>query len=188
MSIIVVDLLWMPYNTFLALIPIFLGKTMAREKRMFLKLVYGLLWLVFIPNTLYILTDIIHLFEDLIKASTVELVILIFIYTLLMIISVITFVLAFIPFERVLMQLKISKKDRTSLIIIINFIIAFGVVLGRVQRLNSWDVFINLPAVVKSAVHTLTAIELLIFTVLFGFLGNFLYFVFRRMKISRKYL
>lgn len=189
MPLLVQNLLWMTYNSVLAYIPVALGRHMVKEKKTIQRLLYGIIWLLFIPNTIYMFTDIIHLFEDLaVITSPLELVLDIFLYILLMVISVLTFIFALAPFERVLMQVKIKSRERVSIIILLNFIIAFGVVLGRVQRLNSWDVFINLPAVIKNAIHTLTTIELLIFTLLFGLLGNCLYFAFRRMKASQKYI
>jgi uncharacterized membrane protein len=57
-------------------------------------------------------------------------------------------------------------------------------VLGRVERINSWQVFTDPMRVIDSAITVLTSLDLLIVLILFGLFCNFLYFLFRRRFLS----
>lgn len=178
------NLPWMAYNIILAIIPIFVGIRMEKEKKTLLKVLYGIGWLLFIPNSLYMVTDIIHLMKDwYIAASVVEQLLLLGEYTALMAISIVTFVLALCPFERVLKQKKIGKEQRNAIIFGLNFLIAFGIVLGRIHRLNSWDIVTNIEGIIKSSFETVTSSQMLVLTVFFGILGNCIYFFFKKTRL-----
>ena|SRR3989344_3399248 len=180
MDILLDDLIWMSYNILLAYIPIFLGLRMLQVKNTTIKLLLGFLWLLFIPNTIYMLTDIIHLFEDWpSNALLINLFVFIPLYTTLMIISILTFIAALLPFEKVLKQKKVPQPTRTIIIVLLNCLIAFGVVLGRIQRLNSWDVFLNPEGVITNTIHTLTTPSLLALTLLFAVICNVIYLFYR---------
>jgi uncharacterized membrane protein len=49
------------WNSFLSLIPIFCGWLMLKTRPKFLQVILALLWFFFLPNTLYILTDLRYL-------------------------------------------------------------------------------------------------------------------------------
>ncbi|HEX8965018.1 MAG TPA: DUF1361 domain-containing protein [Patescibacteria group bacterium] len=180
MGLILFNASWMIYNISLAVIGIFFGFLMLKVKPLFLKTIFGLIWLLFIPNSIYMLTDIIHLYRDLMKVTFFYQVLLTTEYFLLMIIAIITFILSLIFLELTLQQKKFRKyitgSTKSVLFFILNFVVAFGLVLGRMQRLNSWDIVTNLPNVYKNAIHVLTNFQLLMLTLFFGFLCNIVYF------------
>jgi uncharacterized membrane protein len=68
------------------------------------------------------------------------------------------------------------------LLITVNFFIGFGIVLGRVQRLNSWDIFIDAPKVMYASFQIVSSLELLLLVVFFSAVANALYFLFRKYR------
>ncbi|MFZ1527131.1 MAG: DUF1361 domain-containing protein [Ferruginibacter sp.] len=102
-------------------------------------------WLIFFPNALYIVTDLIHLGDE----SNVPLW---YDAILLFASSFIGIIMAFISLrkaERFLRRLFGPKK--TALVIpAILFISSYGVYLGRFERWNSWDVITDPAALAFS--------------------------------------
>src|SRR3990167_10856974 len=108
---------------------------MSKANSTFAKLWTGFLWLIFLPNTIYILTCLSHLFEDWPKGGNLFKLILIFQYALFAIFGIITFVISTYFFQR-LLEGKRKKGIKTTTIIaicILNFIVGFGVVLGVIR-------------------------------------------------------
>jgi uncharacterized membrane protein len=177
---------WMLYNIFLALIAVVLGYLTLQINNKFLKIILGVAWFLFLPNTIYIFTDLEHLIRQwyFIRHSLRTLLVLQ--YSIYEIIGVITFVLAFIPFEKLVNSTKLFKKNKTRAYIIFNFVIAFGLVLGRVERINSWEVITNPQNVVNSAIDVFKSLDLLGLTILFGLVCNFIYFLLRNPIVSYK--
>lgn len=173
----------MIYNISLAIIGVLFGYLMYKTQSIPFKVFFGIIWLLFIPNSIYMLTDIIHLYQDLMKATFFYQIILIFEYFLLMIIAVCSFILSLLPFEELLIQKSVKKYVtpymKLIIILLLNFVIAFGMVLGRIQRLNSWDIITNLPAVLQNIIHVLHSTNLLLLTMFFGILCNIVYFFYR---------
>jgi uncharacterized membrane protein len=174
---------WMAYNCFLALIAVGLGYLVLQVNAKFLKFVIGVFWFLFLPNTIYIFTDLEHLIRQWQFIGPSFRSLLVVEYIIFEIVGVATFLLAFFPFEKLVKSLKLSKKQKIRAFVIFNFVIAFGMVLGRVERINSWQVFTNLPAVIVSTFHVIFSINLIGLTVLFGLLCNFIYFLFRRKAL-----
>lgn len=170
----------MSHNISLAIIPVFLAFIMVRMKTGKLKLIIGITWLAFLPNTIYMLTDINHLLEQWNQVDIAYKSLLVFQYGLLMAISVITFIAAQYPFERILKQdLKFKKFLRTIVICVIDFFVAFGVILGGIERVNSWEILTN-PISVLESISTLFHSNPQIGLVLgFGGLFSIIYFSFR---------
>lgn len=179
MPIINYNVSWMIYNSCLALLAVGLGYLTVQVNGKFLKFFIGLLWLIFLPNTIYIFTDLEHLVRQWHEIQHSQLPFLILQYAVFEVVGVITFLFAFLPFEKIIRLVSFLKKNKTKSIIVFNFVIAFGMVLGRIERINSWEVFTNPLAVITSAVHVLLSFNLLGLTLLFGFVCNFIYFLFR---------
>jgi len=166
-------------NSVLALVAILFGWLMSKANSTFAKLWTGFLWLIFLPNTIYILTDISHLFEDWPKVGNLFKLILIFQYSLFAIFGIITFVISTYFFQR-LLEGKRKKGIKTTTIIaicILNFIVGFGVVLGGIRRTNSWYIFTNPSRVLEDTLNVIYSQELLILSLGIGILANFIYFL-----------
>ncbi|MGA7955222.1 MAG: DUF1361 domain-containing protein [Gloeobacterales cyanobacterium] len=133
---------WMAWNLFLALIPLGLSVWLFRRTRPHTVLwwIGALIFLAFLPNAPYILTDVIHLIEDVRRYSSAYLI------TLVVLPSYLFFF--FVGFEAYVFSLinlghYLSSQGWKRWILMTEFIVhglsALGIYLGRFQRFNSWD-------------------------------------------------
>src|SRR5579883_2701620 len=97
---ILFNLQWMGFNVFLAVIPVVFGWLMMQMKSKLLKVLYGTVWFMFLPNTIYLLTDIGHFFTDWHMIPLQYKGIFIVEYAILMVLGILTFILALSPVER----------------------------------------------------------------------------------------
>lgn len=134
-SIRYIFLLW---NLFLAWIPFQLSILLTKRKNITGLASYFLLagWLLFFPNGLYIITDLVHLEESNNEAPVWFDAILLFTS------SIVGLIMAFASLFKVefFLQRKISNAIVNRLIIGCLFVGSFGVYLGRFLRWNSWDI------------------------------------------------
>ncbi len=133
-------LLW---NLFLAWLPLvfawLLQNSLKKERWLGAKpFIYTVLWLGFLPNSFYLVSDLIHLH------STGEVSLL---YDAVLIFSFIFtgFVLGFTSLFIVQRQLhdKLKRRDTHAIMALVLLLCSFAVYLGRNFRLNSWDVLVN---------------------------------------------
>ena len=167
------------FNSFLALISVVFGWLMIKARKKFAKILYGFIWLIFLPNTIYILTDITHLFEDWPKVDNLLRAILIIQYTLFSIVGIITFTIAVYFFQK-LLDRKSKKKMKPSTFVsicILNFMVGFAVVLGGIQRTNSWHIFTDPIRVANDVLDVLSSKELLMLSLGIGVFANLVYFL-----------
>ena len=171
-------------NSLLALIPILFGWLMLKTRQTLLQVAFALMWFSFLPNTLYILTDLRYLPEQWTAMNHFGKMALALQYLIYELLGLSSFLLALYPMEKTLAlsHWREHKLLLPFLLITVNFFIGFGMVLGRVQRLNSWDIFIDAPKVMHASFHIVSSSELMLFVVLFGCFANALYFVFRKYR------
>ena len=140
-----IDFAYLIWNIFLALIPFIISsvflvfKDKIKDTRyLFLFILGSIIWLIFFPNTFYLVTDLIHLgeggfvpiwYDGLMLLSIAWLGIILGFYSLFQIEE-----LFLNKFNTI-----ISRITTTCLI----FLTSFGVYLGRFIRLNSWDLFLE---------------------------------------------
>ncbi|MFH1832991.1 MAG: DUF1361 domain-containing protein [Candidatus Levyibacteriota bacterium] len=184
MSIFVENALWMSFNIALALFAVLAGWIAMNSRQIIFKIIFGLLWLIFLPNTIYILTDIIHLIKQINLVSNFEVFLLIIQYLLFLTIGALTFIYGVYPLEGFLSYYIHKRLLRRTLIIILIFLISFGVILGRMHRLNSWDIIFNFQKLTADIFTTLTSLELIVLIILFGIIGNLIYFLLREKVFS----
>lgn len=184
---------WMLYNISLAVIPVFLGWWMLYVRNNLLKVILFAVWLSFVPNTIYIFTDIIHILKDAARVDSLfELFVISFQYVGLLTAGFITYILALYPADRLIrtvMQGKNKKhkkyeKSTLNVIIILNFLIGIGIVLGRVYRLNSWDILMEIEKVFVSALNLVTTPSMIALSLFFGIVANFVYFGFKKKIVN----
>ena len=129
--------IFLSWNIFLAWIPYILSNyfVVYKHKEKWKQLFLFATWLLFFPNALYIVTDLIHLEES----TSVPLW---FDAVLLFASSFIGLIMAFISLQKAEYYLKriFSRRTVCFIIPLILFAGSFGVYLGRFQRWNSWDV------------------------------------------------
>ena len=101
-------------------------------------LALSVLWLIFLPNTFYMVSDFIHL-QDTSASNAVYAAVLLtsFIYT--------GVTLGFSSLYLVHLQLKkrFSSRESAGWVAFVLFVCSVGVYFGRNLRWNSWDIFTN---------------------------------------------
>lgn len=129
--------LFLVWNLFLAVIPFAISTylvSLPKLNKLWLVLCFGL-WLLFLPNAPYIITDLLHL-----KISPTHLLWLdILVVMSFALNGLLLFYLSVIDMKSIL-QTFISKKKVNYLITAILFLTGFGVYLGRFLRYNSWEI------------------------------------------------
>ncbi len=184
MSVLLENMPMIGLNSFLALIPILFGWLMLKTRQTLLQVAFALMWFSFLPNTLYILTDLRYLPEQWTAMNHFGKMALALQYLIYELLGLSSFLLALYPMEKrlALSHWREHKVLLPFLLITVNFFIGFGMVLGRVQRINSWDIFIDAPKVIQASFDILSSVDLLLLVVFFGVFANALYFVFRKYR------
>ena len=145
-----VSFVFILWNIFLAFIPFVISSVLlfySKEKKLnkILFIAGFILWLLFIPNAPYLITDFIHL-------GVIKSVPLIFDIILLFSSTLIGLILGFYSLFNIeqIIKIKYNKKTTSIIMGMIILLISFGIYLGRYLRLNSWDVFVNHTSLIKN--------------------------------------
>jgi uncharacterized membrane protein len=183
MGILTHNISWMAFNIALALIPVILGLLMFYIKWKPLRLLISIIWLLFLPNTIYLLTDLMHISNDWGRVGYMGKIVLFLQYGFLGITGIITFTLALYAFDQTFMQSpKFRKiKDNYVIHILLCLLVGFGIVLGRVERVHSWYVFTDLHKVISASSHILQTPELIILAIIWGICGYCLYITWKNV-------
>lgn len=163
-SIYLLFLLW---NLFLAAIPYSLStiiKTDFRLRRSNLKnLGIIIIWLLFIPNTFYLITDFVHL-------NPSNLYRYIFDFALLSSFTIAGFYFGILSINTIYKQIQFFYSNTISKIFLISisYLCAFGIYIGRVLRFNSWDIICNPFSLIKSILDSIFLLETVVFSIELG--------------------
>ncbi|OLP20248.1 hypothetical protein BST81_00445 [Leptolyngbya sp. 'hensonii'] len=151
---------WMTWNLFLAFVPLGLSFWLFRPGRS-----RSLLWWIglitfvaFLPNAPYVLTDIIHLINDIRRGYSVWTITLLLIpqYLLFMMAGMEAYVLSLINLGSYL------KRQGWGKFVIwaelaLHILSAIGIYLGRFLRYNSWDIVTRLDTLATTVIDDLVA-------------------------------
>lgn len=182
MPILIENLSWMLLNIVLALIAVFFSFLLS-HKKIIPRIIFFILWLLFVPNTIYLLTDIEYFPEQFFRIGFPYQILLLMQFTLLLIIGVLTFFYSVKLFEKMLKK-HYNKPTIILILILMNFLISFGVVLGKIERVNSWNVVTNISFVISSTLSLLSSSNVLWGIFLFGVLNNIIYFLIRKATMK----
>jgi len=178
--------MWMITNSEVAVLPVRFGSLFLKSKRISLRVLLGLLWILFLPNTSYLFAGLEHFPAQWHSVNGLQHFDLILEYIAVELFALLTFLLAFLPFKRVIKRL--SHGEQVLAIILFNFLIAFGTALGKWKHVNSWVVFTDPIKVALSAVQILTSFSLFELVILFCVICNVIYFLFRRILLRHAHL
>lgn len=168
----------MGWNLFLAFIAYFFAYFALKLSNKTVGIILFILAVLFSPNTIYMTTDSIHLLEQWKKISTLLRPLLIIEYFILIVLGIISFFLTVKLLEHFLNE-SLHKKITDTSIFLLNYLIAFGVVIGRIQRANSWHVFTKPQFVFNNIIKTLSSPELIFYILTFGLFANLIYFALK---------
>jgi uncharacterized membrane protein len=134
-----VFLLW---NLFLAFVPyavsyLFLNNTRISENKLKLVIVLAV-WLLFVPNSFYILTDLFHLDKFSSAPKWFDLLLLLsFAWN-----GLLFGIISLRKVESVLQSIR-GKSFSLFIVFLFMWLNAFGIYIGRYLRYNSWDVIVQ---------------------------------------------
>ena len=178
---------WMSWNLFLAFVPLVLSVWLFRRKRGRSGIWWFgfLVFFAFLPNAPYVLTDVIHLIEDIRKINSVWMITLIVIpvYLLFILAGFEAYVLSLINLGYYLNRLG-QGKWILGAEMFTHVISAVGIYLGRFLRFNSWDFITQLDVLATSVVEDLAGKRpLVIIAVTFVVIVS-LYWIMKRVTLG----
>lgn len=156
--------IFLAWNLFLAFIPYWVSNFVTKQDKFkFLHIPLLCIWLLFLPNSPYILTDLFHLRQwhgmplwfDLVMVCSFALIGFILLYK--SIIDVVQFFKKHFPGNYLNFSLPL-----------LFLLVAFGLYLGRYLRFNSWDAMNHPFRLVRASYHTAFHKDTIGFTVIFA--------------------
>lgn len=138
-SLTYIFLLW---NLFLAFVPYAVGYWVSRntwiiKNKLKLATVLGI-WLLFIPNSFYILTDLFHLDHIASAPKWLDLLLLLSFACNGLLFGIISLRKIEIILERIR-----GKRVSLFIVFLVMWLNAFGIYIGRYLRYNSWDIIVQ---------------------------------------------
>lgn len=168
-SIYLFFLIW---NLFLAIIPyaitsyISLNSLVANNT--IIRFLAATTWLLFLPNSFYILTDLVHIVRSSGSLFYLDLVIISSFATIGFLLGL----LSLITFEKIYFS-NINRDFKQVLVPVICLLCGFGIYLGRILRYNTWDVISNPVQLFMDLIAIAFTSKAILFAALFG---TFIYF------------
>ncbi|NEQ28615.1 MAG: DUF1361 domain-containing protein [Microcoleus sp. SIO2G3] len=152
---------WIAWNLFLAFIPLALSFWLFRRNSLSRSVVWWAAFLVFIaflPNAPYLLTDIIHLIEAIRDFYSVWIITLVFVppHLLAILAGFEAYVVSVMNQSYYLQRLG-TRKFVVWVELMTHALSAVGIYLGRFLRFNSWDFITKPDDLARSTINELTA-------------------------------
>jgi uncharacterized membrane protein len=155
-SVLAGHLPWMGWNLLLAAIPLLLAWVLFRPAPR-----RGALWwpgvvvfVAFLPNAAYVLTDAVHLAQDFQRVQRPSILVgaIIPLYCAYFLAGLACYSIALTRLRRYLIA---AGQTRMALAaeVALHLLVAVGIFLGRVDRLNSWDILARPTGVIVALVH-----------------------------------
>ncbi len=175
MSELVGNVGWMGWNTVLALVPLGLARFLFghRPRPRWLLVAGGAVFVAFLPNAPYVLTDALHLPGELAATDGNHWLAAALLgqYLCLFAVGFVAYVLSLVRLERWLADHGVSRRAVFAVDLALHALCAVGIVLGRVFRFNSWDLVTNpggLLDLVRVPQPRMVAVLFVLFVVLAG--------------------
>jgi len=128
-------------------------------------------WLLFLPNAPYVLTDVVHLREDLLRSqSPTHTYAVLATYAAFFAAGLVSYVVSLQLFRRFLRE-AISRRLVLPALLIVHALSIVAVYIGRFMRVNSWDVVFAPRAVLDSLLRVPHASSLAVFVIMFLVVG-----------------
>ncbi|MEP6684143.1 MAG: DUF1361 domain-containing protein [Parafilimonas sp.] len=170
-----------PWNLFLGLIPLFFSGLLVKQKTINYKsiLFFGM-WLLFVPNAPYLITDIFH-FEARPPVPSW--------FDLMLVVSgawcgILCFIVSLLRIENFLNAVCTRNFANTIMPLLI-LLCGYGVYIGRYLRYNSWDVITNPFNIIKTSTHHIhhpfQNLNVWLFTFIFSLFLGIMYFTIKKL-------
>jgi uncharacterized membrane protein len=182
------EYIFLPWNLLLAFIPYWITRWMTKNIGVIthrIKLFIILtVWLLFIPNSFYIITDLFH-FTEIHSAPAWFDLLLIFSFAWN---GIACGIISIRKIEILLKSLLQRKNISFILIFTVMWLNAFGVYIGRYLRFNSWDVITNPFALARDIfnmiIHPFQNMYPWGMTISYSIFMTLLYFTIKKMSDS----
>ncbi|MDP5337454.1 MAG: DUF1361 domain-containing protein [Nodularia sp. (in: cyanobacteria)] len=178
---------WMTWNLFLAFIPLALSVWLFRMKRRRSGVWWlgFLVFLAFLPNAPYLLTDVIHFIEDIRRIQSVWMItlVLIPIYLVVILAGFEAYVISLINLGYYLHRIGKSQWILAAEMIT-HVLCAVGVYWGRFLRFNSWDFVTQPDALLTTGIEELLGRQPLVIMALTFVILLSLYWIMKRASLS----
>jgi uncharacterized membrane protein len=168
----------MDWNLFLSWIPLIVAFLADSFTKRFGKIPFGLiilslLWLAFFPNAPYMITDLAHLTVDYQRDLTWHDTIMLFFYAEVSLFNgLVSLYWIHRSWRRVF-----SRSISIGFLLMSLPLAGFGVYLGRVKRMNSWDILHDPLAILTNLLESALDRTALVFSMEIGMLLGILYLV-----------
>lgn len=182
------EYIFLPWNLFLAFIPYqlacwLMNRVAVMENK--LKLTAALIaWLLFIPNSFYIITDFFH-FAKVRSAPQWFDLLLLFSFAW----NGILFGILSLRKVEMIIRITLGKSISFVIVLLVMWLIAFGIYIGRFLRFNSWDVltdpFSLLGELAEMVLHPFAHGYAWAMTVCYAVFMTLLYYTVRIMSTER---
>jgi len=171
------------WNIFLAWLPLFAALYLLETKTKLTAFIVFSIWLVFLPNAPYIITDIFHFRQREFPVWYDLVLVFSFAWNGLML------GLASVLVVQTFLDAKFGERKSWLVIFTVMILCAFGMYIGRYERWNTWDVLLN-PlelsfSILKKLIHPFRHREIYGMTILFSamlFTCYLTLFSFTKMK------
>lgn len=182
-----IEYIFLPWNLFLAFVPYCITWWMARHVSIVenkIKLLFALAaWLLFIPNSFYIITDLVHLIHIRSAPKWFDLL-LIFSFAWNGILCGLVSIWRIEIITRAL-----SGKNFSALLVFaVMWLSAFGIYIGRFLRYNSWDIitdpFSLAAEIADIIIHPFDNTYIWGMTMCYSVFMTFLYFTVKKLSES----
>ncbi|NDJ22782.1 DUF1361 domain-containing protein [Nostoc sp. B(2019)] len=187
LQVLRINMSWMTWNLFLAFIPLALSVWLfrIRRNRSWLWWLGFLVFYAFLPNAPYLLTDVIHLIDDIRTIQSVWIITLVLIpvYLVVILSGFEAYVISLVNWGYYLHR--IGKSQWILWVeLITHFLCAVGVYWGRFLRFNSWDFITQPDAVLTRGVEEILGKQpLVIIAITFVILVG-LYWIMKRVTLG----
>lgn len=164
------------WNLFLAAIPYLISQTMKNhswlQSSRILHVVCLGIWLLFLPNSPYIITDIIHLPPSNSNLAWYDLF-LVFVFALN---GLLLGLLSMFDIFQIL-AFRYGKKIAFSSILVVSLLTGYGIYLGRFLRFNSWHIITKPRILFHEIIESINDPKAYLITFAFGSLLYMLFYL-----------
>lgn len=159
-------LFFLVWNTFLGIIPLlissyihFTGELLSKTKLIILLLI----WLVFLPNSFYIITDVVHLPKSSKHLFWLD-------ATIILSCAITGFYAGLISINQIsqVVQLKYAIKIQQWHLVLLAILSGFGIYIGRILRFNSWDIILQPTYLIETLFQQIIDLKPVLFSFHFG--------------------
>jgi uncharacterized membrane protein len=186
---------WIVWNLFLAFIPLALSfwlftqsptrRGSREDRRSSLWWVSLIIFIAFLPNAAYLLTDIIHLIAAIRAGYSIWITTLIFIplHLFAILLGWEAYVISLLN-QSLYLEKQGAKKFVLTSEIFVHALCAVGIYLGRFLRFNSWDLVTQPDVILVSAIDNLTDKKPLVVIIITFAILTILYWLTKQVTLG----